>query len=797
MNRFFILLVLFLINFIFLLFEVSLNHKLSLLLGSTVTASTIVLSIFMAGLGVGALFNGFLVKNLKKYLSILTISVGVLGFGVNYLLDFIPNLYQANLPQFLIIIIVSLLILLLTFPMGGVLPIVANLLIDDSKNIRSSIGNLYIFETLASVIGGILTGFIFLRYAGVENTILLGSVLSLVSFFISFMIKDVDYLAKNVPVKSENRSEKDRFLLLKMTALSGLIIFSYQIFNLRAFRVYLTNTTYTFTIVSVSVIIGLTIGSFIFSKTKSIGFNRLPNIFFVQALVISVSLIGLLNTPSWILIPLHNSLTDPILRIGIPAIITSLIIMLPISIISGYIFPAILSTYIRDESSKDSGTVVFVNSLGIVVGTLISGFVVLPLLGVYKSLALLIVVTSLGFIYFDKQINNRVHPFGIFMVIFVSILFVGDKKILPPSFSMVDREILYYSETKEGTVSIGKEKSGKIISFINNSQVMGISYDAVKTVKMLGYLPYLSGLDPKNALIVGFGIGGTTSTINSLETIEEIDCVELVDDVKNGAKYYMKYNSGVEKSNKLNLIGGDGRQYMLKTNKKYDIISSDPTHPVLGSGPLYTKEYFELCKEKLSDKGFVTQYLPLHKLSVKDFNSILITFTEVFPDMTLWLGQSHAVLMGSRSKLEINYNDFHKRAGKIKDKWFYSDPMHLASIYICNGDKILKNGGGEVIYDDKNILNFFNPEAFEFENWERNITTIKNLYTDPGEIFRNLNDRNRVRTYKRGREILIDAFIEKNRGNRAGYLQLMQTAARSNPEDQEIPFLLKSEQMVK
>ncbi|PID29423.1 MAG: hypothetical protein CR982_02920 [Candidatus Cloacimonadota bacterium] len=797
MNRFLILLILFLLNFIFLLFEISLNHKLSLLLGSTVTASTIVLSVFMGGLGIGALFNGFLVKNLKKYLTILTISIGILGFGVNYILEFIPNLYELNLPQFIIVTIVSLLILLLTFPMGGVLPIVANLLIEDSKNIKSSVGNLYIFETLASVFGGLLTGFVFLRYIGVENTILLGSAISIISFFISFKVRDTDYLAKQDPVKSENRSEKDRYTLLKMTAFSGMVIFSYQIFILRALKVYLTNTTYTFTIVSASVIIGLTLGSFIFSVTRKIGFKNLPKIIFIEAIILSISLIVLINIPKWILIPLHNNLSEPILRIGLPAILTSLLIMVPISIVSGYIFPAILSTYIRDDFVKESGIVVFFNSIGIVLGTIISGFFILPLLGVYKSLILLILTIVLGYIYFDKKINSRVYPPAIFMVILITPLFIWEKKILPPSFSIVDREVLYYSETKEGTVSIGKEKSGKIISFINNSQVMGISYDAVKTVKMLGYLPYLAGLDPKDVLIVGFGIGGTTSTINNLKTVENIDCVELVPDVKSSANYYMEYNNGVEKSEKLNIIGGDGRQFMLKTDKRYDIISSDPTHPVLGSGPLYTKEYFSLCKSKLKPNGFVTQYLPLHKLSVKDFNSILLTFANVFPNMTLWLGQSHAILMGSKSKLEIDYNDFYKRAKMIKDRWFYSDPMHLASVYICNGETIKKNGGGEVIFDDKNILNFFNPEAFNFDNWEKNITTIKKLYTDPGEVFRNLNDRNRVRNYKKSRELLIDAFIEKNRGNRKAYLQLMKKAANINREDQEIPFLIRSEQMVR
>ena len=89
---------------------------------------------------------------------------------------------------------------------------------------------------------------------------------------------------------------------------------------------------------------------------------------------------------------------------------------------------------------------------------------------------------------------------------------------------------------------------------------------------MLGHLPFFINPDAQNALIIGFGIGITASAVAEHD-VNQIDCIEICPGIKHAAKFFNVFNKNVIKNRKVNFIGGDGRNYILVTNKKYDIIS--------------------------------------------------------------------------------------------------------------------------------------------------------------------------------------------------------------------------------
>ncbi len=129
------------------------------------------------------------------------------------------------------------------------------------------------------------------------------------------------------------------------------------------------------------------------------------------------------------------------------------------------------------------------------------------------------------------------------------MLFINHEiKILPPSFSKVDKEILFYKETVEASLVVSKEQNNKSevkTAYVNNAVVIGSTYDAIKAVKMIGHVPFFIGLDCKEVLVVGFGIGVTTSTIASHPEVESIDCVELAAGLKDAAKYFSDINANI------------------------------------------------------------------------------------------------------------------------------------------------------------------------------------------------------------------------------------------------------------
>ncbi len=181
----------------------------------------------------------------------------------------------------------------------------------------------------------------------------------------------------------------------------------------------------------------------------------------------------------------------------------------------------------------------------------------------------------------------------------------------------------------------------------------------------------------------------TTSAIASHPEVESIECVELVPGLKDAAVFYRDLNRNVAEDPRLKIISGDGRHYLQRTSNTYDLISCDPTHPILGSGNLYTREYFMLCRKHLNPGGVVSQYLPLHKLRTRELMGIIGTFHSVFPNSTVWLGHNHAVLLGSLDPIQIDFEQWSASVAEIgQDPNFYIEPYHLAATLVLDGPTI-------------------------------------------------------------------------------------------------------------
>ena len=106
----------------------------------------------------------------------------------------------------------------------------------------------------------------------------------------------------------------------------------------------------------------------------------------------------------------------------------------------------------------------------------------------------------------------------------------------------------------------------------------------------------------------------------------------------------------------VRVVYDDARHFVLTTHEKFDIITSDPIHPwVKGAATLYTREYFQMCKDHLNPGGLVTQWVPLYESTEETVKAEIATFFAVFPNGTIWgndiVGQGYdVVLMGCADK---------------------------------------------------------------------------------------------------------------------------------------------------
>ncbi|GAB1403182.1 hypothetical protein MASR1M74_03600 [Lentimicrobium sp.] len=279
--------------------------------------------------------------------------------------------------------------------------------------------------------------------------------------------------------------------------------------------------------------------------------------------------------------------------------------------------------------------------------------------------------------------------------------------------------------------------------------------------------------------------------IASHPEISQIDCIELVKGLGDAAHYYSGLNADIQHDPRVNMIGGDGRQFLLTTGNKYHLISSDPTHPVLGSGSLYTRDYFELCKQHLLPGGMVSQYLPLHKLRLQDFLGIIKTFHSVFPNATVWLGMNHAVLLSAAPY--IDFGQWSARVASLqRDPYFYGNPYSLAANLLFDGSSIAAfDPRIPINTDDRSYTEFFNMSAFDENNLANNLNYVNQHRADVSAVFRNVPDSMMMQRFVNRNRLLTDAISANISGNSALFRQKLIEAIKANPENEELPFLLK------
>jgi spermidine synthase len=314
----------------------------------------------------------------------------------------------------------------------------------------------------------------------------------------------------------------------------------------------------------------------------------------------------------------------------------------------------------------------------------------------------------------------------------------------------------------------------------------------LKVVRLLGHLPFFVNPDADTVLVVGFGIGITSSAVAEHD-VTSIDCVEICPGVKTAAKFFSRFNKNVFNDPRVKFISDDGRHYVLLTNKKYDIISCDPTHPTLGCNNLYTKEYFVSCKRLLNPGGVICQYLPLHKLSLPEFRTLIRTFSSVFPHTSVWLAHSHGILLGHNEPIQLDFAQFTDQLAELADD-ILDDPYLIATSLILDENAVhhfTKDAG--INTDDRPVLEFFTPSSLRRENWHINLIELLKYRSDITNTFADIDDLDKMSRYLKGQRLFLSSLVYKNQGDIKRSISALKAAVKVNPENNEILSILESE----
>ncbi|MFC1501570.1 fused MFS/spermidine synthase [Elusimicrobiota bacterium] len=708
---YFILISFFLSGFAALIYETLWVRLFSLYFGHTTIAVSAVLAAFMAGLCIGSLVFGKISdrinpKNLLKYFAFFEIITFILAWLSSPLFLFFQNQLLkigitafSNLTQASIWFITAFVILIIpTMAMGATLPVVLKWIktihIDEKPS--NILGLIYGINTIGAVFGVVFAGFYLIPSIGITNCFLFAGLFNIIAGLIALVVNKINYLkiaySKQVKILSNTVFPKGSIKYSIYLFLTGFAAMAAEVVWTRTFSLVLGSSTYSFTIMLTTFLLCFALGALSFSLVRKYFSITLAG-FSVILIFISVSMLAYLPLINWLpyyfirLFPL--TMHWPSLMPFIKLLLCSTIMIIP-TFFTGLLFPWAMELVDpkKDEEGKTTGILYASNTMGNIFGSLIAGLMLIPIVGIESSIFIIVAVysfTAILTIFSNKKfglIRKKLFVAGITVIIVLGILFnpglnkyvlssgafiyapqyMGFKNYKDYSENCRFHEMLFYKDGISATITVYETPWEERFLRTNGKTDASTGKDMI-TQLLHAYIPILfSSKNPKNTLIIGLGSGITAGAMATCRSIEEIDCVEIEPAVADAAKYFSKFNKHIMYSDKLKLIFTDGRNYLNSTDKKYDIIASEPSNPwISGISSLFTKEAFELSKNALSENGIFCQWFYSYSMSEKDFKMVMNTFASVFPYTMLTTTTSNDYfLIGSLNPIIIDYKKVHE-----------------------------------------------------------------------------------------------------------------------------------------
>lgn len=704
-----------------LICQVLWQRELVLVMGGSVYSTTVILMVYMSGLALGNLMGARLLVSIGRETRLFALLQGATGAfilafplvikGLEIMAHGLFTVSGAGSTFYLLgkAVIAFLALLVPTTLIGASFPVMVSLFERLGVSKAVYIGKLNFSNSLGSVFGALATGFFLIRHLGARHSMLLtGALFLLVGGLVVLISKPLsgpkrpaaqnpapremvpDTLDVDLPVNPRVL----RTLVVVLFFFSGFTALSYELLYNRILVYFLGNTTFSFTLIVAFFILGYSLGSYLFvalmKKRKKLG--AFINLFVLLQLGIAlyhlfmplvlpgfhrvmVQARGLLTAGGW------SSLGA---EFGI-RIAAGACLLIPPALAFGMVFPLvyrlIFGTLPNAAGKKSTGRIFArinaVNTLGSVLGPLVTGFFLIGVFQVSLTLritALINVVIGfvlLGVVVWRRPATRRARILKSTLVLLTWTFLI----VLLPVQSRLGRDaaresasdvILYYREGVFGTVSVSVNRENVKMLKINGVGEVPTDHDSMRAFRMLAYLPVLAHENPRNLLSIAFGGGITFGSIANT-AIPDIKCVEICNDVLNAAPLFHRENNRVVENERAAIVLGDGRHYVQSTPERFDIITSDATHPAsFDSWVLYTREFYASCRKKLRSGGIMAQWVPLHGLSETDYRTVLKTFTSVFPHTSLYLANAYTILMGSEDPITLKPHRFRNwtRSGK-------------------------------------------------------------------------------------------------------------------------------------
>jgi spermidine synthase len=673
-----------------LIYEVVWTRQFLLTFGTTTAAVSTVLSAFMAGLALGArAFGGAADRSrapLRLY-AYLEAGIGLYALLLPALIAWTRPAYvaaaraAAEQPVLLALLRSTLAFALLLCPtvlMGGTLPVLVRLVGQSEARFGWDLGTLYGVNVAGAVAGSLSTGFVLIRFLGVQGATMVGVVANL-AISVAALLANAAAGRAAGPVGLPGREGAGpavaregglprgaRPVLWAVVFLSGFVTLGYEVLWTRILIFSFVSTVYSFTVILATFLAGLALGSWLFAVFVEGKRDRLRSLAASQILAALSALA---------LVPLTPKLHDLILALSarwgytgtvqlLGTAASAALVMLAPATLMGLAFPLGSRLLVGDfrRAGRGVGAAYMVNTFGAVLGALVTGFALIPLFTLKGSLLLLAgvqVAVGWALLRWAGWAPARRGPLVGAAGAALALGFAGVGLLMrgPNPFEPASRFVQGSPEAIEAHHD-GVTASVSVVRYANGARAIRIDgFEAAADevgryayMGMLTHIPMLLHPDPRRVLVISFGTG-TTAGAGLLYPDVRIDAVDINRTIFDVAPHFRMANRDVARDPRARLIVDDGRNYVLVSRERYDIITSEPMPPTYaGSVNLYSREYYALARERLNPGGFLVQWLPFHLLKLGETWAILRTVQEVFPETTAWIQGVTGIIVARRDQ---------------------------------------------------------------------------------------------------------------------------------------------------
>jgi len=679
-----------------LVYQVVWMRYLSTVFGTSEVAIVTVLVAYMGGLAVGAALASRqahrLVRPIRTY-AILECVIALSAVLVPLLLKGVAALHamllggqsapppDGGLGEALAFLGLGCLVLLIpTACMGATLPILAAGIVRREEQIGKRVGWLYALNTFGAVAGTLLAAFVFIPRLGLWQTSFIGVALNLtvavLGWFVALRVprvSDGEAVEDEEVVSAGEKDEKNltgmpsgisATLILVVMLFSGAVSFVYEILWSRLLAHVVGGSLVAFATMLAAFLGGIAIGGLLGARFAG---QQRRSCYWLAGVEIAAGLITLL-----LFLHLSSSgFADKRWGEATTGSLANLCIwlLLPATICIGATFPLAVRALTRDpgQAGRMAGRVYSCNTVGAIFGAVGAGYVLVPELGYGSSFKWAIVVNlllgALILIFMKPRPSIPAAAAAVLVLVTGAFYHPGPPLELLTLSPGVSRSgggktpvLIHHAVGHSASVAV-LERQGSFLLNTNGlreAEVFprGAGKLSYTSIRWLPALPVVLRPESRSMLVVGFGGGALLEAVP--RSVESIDVVELEAEVIR-ANQFIADRRAIDpfQDERIKVIVNDVRGALRLTDKRYDTIVSQPSHPwTAGASHLYTREFLDLVRDHLEEEGTFVQWLGAQFVDENLLRSFCATMLAVFPHTQLYLISDNFVFVGSRKSLE-------------------------------------------------------------------------------------------------------------------------------------------------